>query len=1262
MISTTKIIYMKVFLTLLIITIYTLGIDAQPVEFSYVNSSISAQFVGKAEINNTPAQEGDWIAAFDSDGVCVGANPIVFSSNNAYFTLRIYGNESNTPDIDEGMEEGELFTVKIWDSDLSSIISYPNDINPTMFPGWSDNNGNPIDFYSDPNAIYNFTTLFTLGCTNMILPLDNAVNVETSTLLQWFNIPNTTGYKISIGDEPGVYNFIDQVDLGNSSSVYIDSFECATTYYVKIFPYNDLGVQINCAEEQFSTIFNIANAGPNIKICNGSAIQLSGSGGIQYHWSPSTGLSDTLISNPFASPLETTSYVLTATNQNGCSDTDTVIVQVLPAPDINLTITNETSPGANNGSAFSNPTGGEEPYTFLWSNGSTSSSIVDLEPGSYSVTVTSLNQCSTVEEFEILGYNCLSFNVLSSITTISCHNDCDGIIAILNVQNATEPLSFLWNNGETTDTISNICSGQYTVTITDSDNCSAVRTFIVNNPDIIQANITSVAESSTNAHDGLAFADPIGGTAPYYYSWSNGDENNVNDSLTPGNYILTVTDNKGCNDIEITTINQYGCDDFQVFVTKENVSCIGDCDGRLTIDLVVGGVEPYTYQWSNDSVGSVIDTLCPNTYMLTVTDADNCNTFGVYTITEPLELVMNLHVIGESGEGANNASASVAPLGGIPPYFYNWSTGNNTSSINNLSPGEYSVTILDSNVCSKVENFVIDTFHCPQLIVNKSINNITCNGVCDGNINIEVTEGLLPYSYSWNNGWNANYISELCEDIYIVTITDSNGCTISDTSYIDEPETMNLNFNISHESGVNSHDGSINTFVSGGEPPYYYNWNTGQTDPELTNLIPGVYNLTVTDTRNCEIIKNNLVILPFSCPELSIDYFIEHLKCPNICDGSITITNIYEGTFPFTYNWSNGESTNSIIDKCGGSYNLTITDNNNCQLIKSFTIEEPEPYFIAFDYEHEKSSNGSGYIHAEIQGGTQPYQWEWNTGSTNLNIDNLSAGSYTLSVTDANGCSLEKTLEILDVDCSLLNITSEYNSNTCYNSYDSYINITITNGAEPYTIKWDNGFEGLTQSQLSAGTYTVTITDFNGCVESYTYEISTPDKLEASIDYITHINNSNGTSKGAIKINVDGGTAPYTYLWTSSSSEFMATTKNIDNLDLNCYHLELTDANDCESSFDVCISDYTSVEDEDITKKLSIYPNPANDKLYITIDDVVPNSIEAAIYDLSGKLILKHAVANNKMELKISDINDGLYFLQIRIEDNLLYKKIYIQK
>lgn len=482
------------------------------------------------------------------------------------------------------------------------------------------------------------------SCTFLTDPIDGQSNVLVNSQLNWMGIPEASGYHLSIGLSPDEFDLLDAFDVG-PDTFYNNFFNypCQSEIFVKIEPYNQEGVAFACVIESFTTEVE-ADAGINVNICEGTSTQLQASGGNIVTWNPMAGLSNPFIPNPLASPTQTTTYYATISNGNGCNSIDSVTISILPAPSANAISTDESGFEFNDGTASCFPDGGLPPYSIEWSTGDTLNMIDSLSPDTYSVTITDKNLCRGKDTVIVEAFECPNFTPFYNIEHISCHGECDGLIYISNIINAIPPFQYEWDNGDTTNVRMHLCSGNYSVSITDSKNCTIQLPFSILEPDELMLDISSSPETGNDFEDGSAQAHPSGGTPPYEFNWSNGKVTQELMDLPPGEYSLTLTDANGCTAIASTIIQEYICPELNLTAETENASCYAWCDGRI-IPQLINGTWPYTYTWSNGSDEDYLLDLCAGQYAVTITDGKNCSASGEYIIDEPEEIQVYLEEV-----------------------------------------------------------------------------------------------------------------------------------------------------------------------------------------------------------------------------------------------------------------------------------------------------------------------------------------------------------------------------------------------------------------------------------------------------------------------------------------------------------------------------------------------------------------------------------------------------------------------------------------
>ena len=925
---------------------------------------------------------------------------------------------------------------------------------------------------------------------------------------------------------------------------------------------------------------------------NDASITLTVSGGTApYTYSWSNGATTANLSG-----LGSGTYTVTVTDANGCTTTETVIIAQSPINCCNLILPGTIGYNQSNCGPFTPNTlesltpatsgyGANVEYLWLYRNASTSNNWIStgittdtLAPGLVSMTTQYL-RCAR-------NQGCITYpgesNVITitiypvptptlSTTDVSCYGGSDGSI-VATISGGTMPFTYSWSDGQTTATASGLVAGTYTLTVTDSNGCSATASATVNEPTALTETTTSTDVSCYGGSDGTATISVSGGTAPYTYLWSDGQTTATATGLSAGTYTVTATDANGCTISGSATINEPTA--LAETTTSTDVSCNGGSDGTATVS-VSGGTTPYSYLWSDGQTTATATGLSAGTYTVTVTDANGCTISGSATIDEPDALTEETVSTDVSCYGGADGTATISVTGGTTPYSYLWSDGQTTATATGLSAGTYTVTVTDANGCTISGTATVDE---PTALAETTTStDVSCHAGSDGTATISVSGGTAPYTYLWSDGQTTATATGLAAGTYTVTVTDANGCTISGSATINEPTPLAGVTTQKNITCYGANDGVAEITVSGGTMPYTYMWSNQETTSSVSGLAPGTYTVTVTDANGCYIMETVTITEPSALTEVTTS---TNVSCHGGSDGTATIT-VSGGTTPYTYTWSDGQTTATATGLAAGTYTVTVIDSNACMITSTVTITEPTELDVNYENSDVSCYGFSDAVaSAFASGGTAPYTYVWSDGQTGENATNLAAGTYTVTVTDANGCVDSATVTITQPDQLLGNISSTDVS--CYGLSDGTASIMVLGGTTPYTYLWSDGQTTATATGLSAGLYTVDVTDYNGCTLTKTVTVGEPAALTETTTS-TDVSCYAG-SDGTATISVAGGTMPYTYLWSDGQTSATAV-----GLTAGTYSVTVTDANGCTISGSATINEPTALAETTTSTDVSCY-------------------------------------------------------------------------
>ncbi|MEM7105091.1 MAG: gliding motility-associated C-terminal domain-containing protein [Bacteroidota bacterium] len=940
-----------------------------------------------------------------------------------------------------------------------------------------------------------------------------------------------------------------------------------------------------------------------------------GMGPYQYNWENAANPGVTVSNTNPAIGLSAGTFDVTVSNADGsCPVSTTLTIGNVPSPMIdNISSTDENCDNAD-GTATLTVSGGNGPFQYNWENAanpgitaSTNNPAMGLDAGTYNVTVTNVDGSCPITATVMVGAN--DSPVVDNVSSTPDNCGIGDGTATLTISAGNGPFQYAWedmaNPGvvvSTTNPATNLASGSYAVTITNMDGtCPVITT--VNITLVDPPVISSISATPDNCGNlgGTATVVVSGGTMPYIIEWEDlanpGVVIGMGDFITGlggSMYQASVSNADGSCTVTATVevLDPCNCDpDFAVSLTPSDQSCGAACDGQVDA-IVSNGALPYTFSWENNSnPGVEISTdedpvgLCTGSYAVTVTDANGCETTAETTVGQMGGPFIIASASTPANCGAADGIGEFGVGGGTLAYLFAWENvsdpGVIVSTVNpasGLLAGTYSVTISnDDGTCPLVTTIDIPGNSAPVIDMVNSVDENCGSG--DGSVALVVSGGTGPYNYLWSDGSTDDTLGNLSAGNYGVTITNVDGsCPVSTIASIGSIGGPSIDDIQSTPVSCVGSDGTVTATISAGIPPYVFNWENnanpgvgiGNTSG-LTGLDEGTYNVTVTNADgSCPSVSSIEVMNDGGVLDLSLSS--QPTSCFGTVDGQATVT-VNGGTMPFTYSWDNGEVGSTASFLFMGPHTVTVTDANGCMGTGSVDVNSPD-LIIPLDVSSSPVSCAGGddgsatYVPT---GGTAPYTYEWIglPGATNSTVNSLSAGVYQVQVTDANGCtSVPVSITVNEpLDPVMVSLTG--NDPGCFGGDDGLVTVEPMGGVPSYSYSWNSGDVGPSVLNASAGSYTVTVTDANGCIAIGTLALDQPDAVvaELSSDPAICFDDANGS------ITVDtvyGGTGPYIY---SIDGNNFQTDSIFSGLGASNYTVTVQDINGCEVASSIIVDE-----------------------------------------------------------------------------------------
>lgn len=990
-----------------------------------------------------------------------------------------------------------------------------------------------------------------------------------------------------------------------------------------------------------------------------------GDGNFSYEWS--NGETTTTVS-----ALVAGNYGVTVTDGEGCTSAEDVEISQPNELEANASATGETSNGGNDGTATADPTGGTAPFTYEWDNGETTATINGLSPGNYSVIIKDANNCETSQAVTVNSFNCTIAGTPDG-QDISCNGAGDGE-ATIELQNASNPVSYEWSTGATTATIQDLSPGTYTVTATDDNNCPITANVTISEPQALAVNATATNETLAGANDGTASANPTGGTGTYTYLWSNNETTQSIENLEPGEYTVTITDENGCNEVQAINVAPFGCT-LNGDVSFSNITCKGAADGQATVNLS-GGTAPFNYDWSNGATTATIENLTAGTYSVIVLDDNNCPVEHQVTISEPEEFITQVESISPAEcDNGENGEATVSATGGTGTISYEWSNGQTGPTASNLAPNSYQVSITDENNCSETLEIIIEAedLEIPTVITQ----NITLG--LDENGQIQLTPEMIDDG-SFDNcdieSMSIDVTGFDCDGIGTHTVTllvkDVNGNSNSESATViveDDmaPEVVVQNVTVTLDGNG---EASINTGMI----------NNGSTDNcGIENM-----NLDITDF-NCDHVGDNQVTLSVRDVNdnvgtaIAIVTVIENVAPIAIAQSITVVLDNTGNALVQASDINNGSSDNCGIETMSldtqnfdcshiGDNNVTLTvedgsGNISTALAVVTVVDDTEPTISCTgDIISTSCDNVVVYDEPTVFDNCESGNLELIEGLESGTVFPAGITAVTWQFTDQGGNTTQCSFNVSVPEIIVIGEIQTEAIN-CFGGNEGAIT-AFPNGGTPfgtgdYTYLWSDGQTTQTASNLTAGVYEITATDANGCEAVASIDLPQPTEILVAVDNIE--DDVNMTNSGAIDISVSGGLAPYSYAWSLNGNP-VSNEEDPSNLAAGDYLVEITDANGCiVSSTEITVESITGVVEPDWAGELSLTPNPTSGNLLLQIPNLGDDAI-IEVFTVTGKQIETEIKFDNhsNYQFDLSQSANGIYLIQITVAEESVTRRVVL--
>jgi hypothetical protein len=1003
----------------------------------------------------------------------------------------------------------------------------------------------------------------------------------------------------------------------------------------------------------------------------GEISAISSTNNALYTWSGPSGFTSYLATN-VVSTIGT--YNLTVTVPNtGCSTIKSIQVVDNTTPlQVSAIATSSLNCTANQVNLIANVTGGSD-YLYEWTtpsgeirNMDSDETILVNQAGTYTLHVLSQSTgCQGNSTVEVISYDFVGLST-TAVTGNACFGQSNGLIKVQG-SGGDGNYNYSWSNGANTAQINNLSAGIYAVTVTDGEGCSDAGFVTISQPTKLNLSIAVTPQTIMDVANGTLTATVTGGTAPYTYIWSTGAPSANLTGLLPNTYFLTVKDANGCSESMATTVNAVNCV-VSAFPTQSNVKCKGDNNGQAGVSIV-NALMPVSYNWSNGSHDVALTNLSPGDYTMTLVDGANCPFILNYEITEPNQLHANAYGINANGETTNNGVGQCLPIGGLPPYSYNWSNGDKTALADSLALGNYSLTITDANNCSAVEEISIGSDNCGLDVVFLASSPV-CNGNENGSIQTVLTGGNAPFAFNWNNISNTQNLEHIFSGFYNLEITDVNGCKVVKNYDLIEPAPLKIEIlDVLNNDCLSSNTGQATVLAIGGTAPYQYQWSNGETGTQSVFLKVGNYTVNVSDINGCTalnsieilaidnefpIIAANAISVPLD-QEGNVELTLQNLNA-TITDNCLLQSTVIA---PNTFNCSQKgvhqvtlTATDDASNTTTKTITVTIIDDIlpiiNLMPVDTLSVDASGVLYLSFSIFGAMIIDNCGVASAYVS----PFTF---------NCTQLGPQNITLVAKDPSGNIATKSINIVVVDnikpvltCApdVFRCSSESHTVTYIQPVASD-NCSIGGGQFNFPQGLPSGSEFPTGTTTNTFTYSDNVGNVGSC--SFNVTILTP----IFVNLVNVMNDIGNQSLGSIAVEINGGLPPYTFTWKKNNIT-ISTDQNPSNLPAGSYQLSILDAHGCTYTSElVSISNTSNIDEPTWANGLQIYPNPTSGRVVVKLENVGNKNNLVTVFDAQGRDLRRIELSSDVQNiLDLHDLPSGMYILQLQVDGAQVVRRL----